>query len=132
MYAARWGAQFPRDSPRSMSSLCPPLGLLSTLRQVVSAPASASTSPANTLCAAETLRDVLQLVVVGAEPGDPVVLAERMAACARACLQRLVDIVVDEREEEDDDEVEEEGRAADTVAVQACELICQLVACIAR
>lgn len=119
-----------------MSGLCPPLGLLSTLRLLVSEPRSgprpeaAPTCTATALSAALLLRDVLQLMVVGAEPGDPRSLADQVAACVRACLQRLVHIAGQENDDEEEDEEDDVNKRVDSE--QACELICQIAACITR
>ncbi|XP_026285771.1 uncharacterized protein LOC113211576 [Frankliniella occidentalis] len=107
-----------------VSGLCTPMGMLSTLRLVLEAGLKDSTSAATTLAAAHTLCGLINLVVVGAEPGDPYSLAASIASCVRAalaCLHRLLEESAEEAPRKDDDEDEEQLRS------MACECVLSLL-----
>ncbi|XP_034240252.1 uncharacterized protein LOC117644747 [Thrips palmi] len=73
-------------SAQCASNLCPPQGLLSTLRLVLDARCA---SPPTTLCVANMLYSLLCVVSVGGEPGDPTGLAVTIASCVRAVSSAL-------------------------------------------
>lgn len=115
--------------PRTVSSLCPPQGLLATLRLVLDA--HDRTSSATTSVAVRTLLELLAVLATGAEAGYPLVdpasanaagLATRVAACVGGALLALQRLMLHDEDGGDDDE------AHKAVAETACQFLCQIAA----
>lgn len=120
----RWGTVL--ESAQCLSNLCPPQGLLSTLRLVLDA---RCTSPSTILSAARMLCSLLGLVSVGGEPGDPMALAVSIATCVRLASSSLQRMLLQDGVQGGDqadllDALEEDERKR--VAEEACESLCVL------